>query len=73
MEILKYVNDDENAWVVHVGVLQGASLWKVGNSVEQNGYFNASFTKAKSKMIALKYFISMNLKLVPTDAMILIK
>ena len=72
-EFLKHANDDEHKWCACVGAPCGAALRQVGDSAEQNGHFNTALRKAKNDSVALKSSLSMNLKLVPTDAMILIR
>ena len=42
-----------------------------GGSLKQNGCFNMTFTKAKEAMVSLKTSLSMSLKFLPTDTMLL--
>lgn len=43
-----------------------------GKSVEKNDSFNIAFTLAKSKLVLLKQFLSLKLKLVLTDLILFI-
>ena len=72
LEFLQHANDPKHKWVACLGVPHGAAHWQVGDSSEQNGYFNMSFARAKSKMVSLKTSLCMDSKLQPADAMILI-
>ena len=71
-EFLEHVDDDDHRWAVCVGFPNGASLWQVHDSAEQNRHFNAEFMKAKADLVALKSSMSLNAKLTPTDTMLLI-
>ena len=44
----------------------------MGDSSEQNGSFNMEFARAKADLVQLKNTLSLNPKLVPADAMLLI-
>ena len=50
--ILKYTNNPVHTWFTVVDVLYGASMWQVGNSVEQNGAYKIVLSRIKKDIIA---------------------
>ena len=56
LPFLKYTNKKETGheWVCYIGVPYGASLWQVGDSLEQNGCYKMACAKFKRLLMAKK-------------------
>ena len=68
---IEFINP-EHKWVVCIGFLCVTSICQVGDTINQNESFNIEFTLSKVSLVEFKTVISMNPKLVPTCAMLLI-
>ena len=72
-EFIECTNDHTHEWFTCIGTLHGTSLWQVGGSSEKNGSFNMEMSRGKANMLQLKHELSIEKKLVPADAIMLIK
>ena len=72
LPFLKYINEQEDNWIVCLGVPYGTDLWQVGDSKEQKGSFNISMIKAKMDLLEMKQKKCMNQNHSVTDIIPLI-
>ena len=54
LSFLKYINEKDTGheWVCCIGVPYGTSVWPVGDSSEQNGYYKMAYVSFKRKSMA---------------------
>ena len=69
LKFLTYTKNCNHQWEVFLSVLYATSLWKVGDTKEQNGTFESEWYRAKTSLYEYKGDFNLELKIKQEDVM----